>query len=89
MALIDRYRWQIELFFKWFKCILGCRDWLAESPRGVAWQIYCALIAALLLLRSGGNRPHKRALEMIRFYLLGYATLEELCAQLGVEKKKA
>jgi len=89
IALIYRYRWQIELFFKWFKCILGCRHWLAESPRGVALQIYCALIAALLLLRYGGSRPNKRAMEMIRFYLLGYATLDELCAQLGVGKKKA
>lgn len=86
IALIYRYRWQIELFFKWFKCILGCRHWLAESPRGVALQIYCALIASLLLLRYGGSRPNKRAMEMIRFYLLGYATLDELCAQLGVEK---
>jgi len=89
IALIYRYRWQIELFFKWFKCILGCRHWLAESPRGVALQIYGALIAALLLLRYGGSRPNKRAMEMIRFYLLGYATLDELCAQLGVEKNKA
>ena len=89
IALIYAYRWQIELFFKWFKCILGCRHWLAESPRGVALQIYCALIAALLLLRYGGRRPNKRAMEMIRFYLLGYATLEELCAELGVEKKTA
>ncbi|MDP1994475.1 MAG: transposase [Ignavibacteria bacterium] len=24
IALIYRYRWQIELFFRWFKCILGC-----------------------------------------------------------------
>ncbi len=25
IALIYRYRWQIELFFKWIKCVLGCR----------------------------------------------------------------
>ncbi len=24
IALIYRYRWQIELFFKWIKCVLGC-----------------------------------------------------------------
>jgi len=87
LALIYRYRWRIELFFKWLKCILGCRHWLAESPRGVAMQIYCALIAALLLLRHTGRRPGKRAMEMIRFYLLGYATLEELTRRLGIEKK--
>jgi len=82
-------RWRIELFFKWLKCILGCRHWLAESPQGVALQVYCALIAALLLLRATGRRPGKRAMEMIRFYLLGYATLDELSAQLGLAKKTA
>jgi len=87
LALIYRYRWRVELFFKWLKCILGCRHWLAESERGVALQIYCALIAALLLLRYSGKRPGKRAMEMIRFYLLGYATLEELTRQLGIDKK--
>ena len=53
----------------------------------MALQIYCALIAALLLLRHGGSRPGKRAMEMIRFYLLGYADLDELSAALGLEKK--
>jgi hypothetical protein len=87
IALLYRYRWRIELFFKWLKCILGCRHWLAQSPRGVAMQVYCALIAALLLLRATGRRPNKRAMEMIRFYLLGYASLDELTRQLGIEKK--
>jgi hypothetical protein len=87
IALIYRYRWRIELFFKWLKCILGCRHWLAHSPRGVAVQVYCALIAALLLLRVTGRRPGKRAMEMIRFYLLGYASLDELTRELGLAKK--
>jgi hypothetical protein len=87
LALIYRYRWRVELFFKWLKCILGCRHWLAESPRGVALQVYCALIAALLLLRASGRRPGKRAMELIRFYLLGYASLDELTRQLGIEKQ--
>jgi hypothetical protein len=89
LALIYRYRWRVELFFKWLKCILGCRHWLAESQRGVALQVYCALIAALLLLRQSGRRPGKRAMELIRFYLLGYATLDELSAQLGIQKQSA
>ena len=89
LALIYRSRWRVELFFKWLKCILGCRHWLAESERGVALQVYCALIAALLLLRQMGRRPNKRAMEMIRFYFLGYATLEELSAALELEKKSA
>ena len=42
IALIYRYRWQIELFFKWLRSILGCRHLMAESPEGVAIQIYSA-----------------------------------------------
>ena len=66
------------------KCILGCRHWLAESPQGVALQIYLALIAALLLQLYTGRAPTKRMLELIQFYLLGVASLEELCA--GLER---
>jgi hypothetical protein len=86
IALIYRYRWQIELFFKWMKSILGCRHLMAESPEGVAIQIYCALIAALMLQLLTGKRPGKRAMELIRLYLMGYAQLDEVVALLGLEK---
>ncbi len=87
IALIYRYRWQIELFFKWVKCILGCRHLLAESPEGVAAQIYCALIAATLLTLYTGRKPNKRAMEALQLYWLGYASLDELCVALKIEKK--
>jgi IS4 transposase len=77
-GLIYRLRWQIELFFKWIKTILNCRHWLAESPAGVSTQIYCVLIAALLLMLWTGQRPNKRAVESLRLYWLGWATAEEL-----------
>jgi hypothetical protein len=86
IALIYRYRWQIELFFKWLKSILGCRHLMAESPEGVAIQIYSALIAALMLQALTGKRPGKRAMELIQMYLMGYADLKEVIALLGVEK---
>ena len=86
IALICRYRWQIELFFKWLKSILGCRHLMAESPEGVAIQIYSALTAALMLQALTGKRPGKRAMELIRMYQMGYADLEEVVVLLGVEK---
>jgi hypothetical protein len=89
-ALVSQFyrcRWHVELSFRWIKCILGCRHWLAESPEGVAIQIYLALIAALLLQLYSGERPTKRMMELIQFYLLGYASLDELEA--GLEKEKA
>jgi len=87
VALLYQQRWQIELFFRWVKCILGCRHWLAESPQGVAVEIYLALIAALLLQLYAGQRPNRRMMELIRFYLLGVATLDEL--EQGLERELA
>lgn len=89
VALLYRQRWMVELFFRWIKCLLGCRHWLAESERGVAMQVYCALIAALLLALYSGKRPGRRAMELIQFYLLGYATLEELSRQFGLSQKSS
>ena len=86
VALLYKARWQIELFFRWVKCILGCRHWLAESPAGVAIELYLALIAALLLQLYTGQAPNRRMMELIQFYLLGVATLEELWAGLEWER---
>src|SRR5215210_2299749 len=73
-----RRRWQIEGFFRWVKCVLGCRHFLAESERGVTLQLYLALIAGLMLHLLLGRRPNKRLMERLRFYLLGWASAGEL-----------
>lgn len=86
IGLIYRYRWQIELFFKWFKMILGSRHWLAESPRGVAIQLYSAMIATLLLTMVTGRRPTIRQLETLHLYFVGFASERELLRELGLQK---
>jgi hypothetical protein len=86
IGLIYRYRWQIELFFKWFKMILGSRHWLAESPRGVAIQLYSAMIATLLLTMVTGRRPTIRQLETLHLYFVGFASEAELLRELGLQK---
>ena len=78
LAQLYRQRWEVELFFRWIKCTLGCRHWLAESQRGVTIQVYLALIAAVLLQLYVGQRPNKRMLELIQLYLSGIARLDEL-----------
>lgn len=87
VALLYKHRWEVELFFRWLKCILGCRHWLAESPEGAAIELYLALIAALLLQLYTGVRPNRRLMEMIRWYLMGQATLDEL--EQAIEKAKS
>ena len=89
IALLYRYRWQIELFFRWFKCILGCKHLLAQSENGLRIQLYVALIASLLIVLWTGRKPTKRTLEMMQLYFQGWASEEELAAHIaGLKKPK-
>jgi hypothetical protein len=91
-ALLYKKRWQVEYFFRWVKCLLGCGHWLAESPRGVAIQLYLALIGAMLLQLDLGRRPSKRVWELLQWHLVGMlddATLaQELSRQLTAEERQ-
>ena len=78
ISLIYRYRWQIELFFRWFKCILGCSHMLSLSENGVSIQVYCALIASMLITLWTGRKPTKRTFEMLCYHFMGWADDEEL-----------
>ncbi|HEX9596497.1 MAG TPA: IS4 family transposase [Anaerolineales bacterium] len=90
IALAYRYRWTVELFFRWLKCILGYRHLLSHNAKGVAIQCYAALIASLLVVLWTGHKPTRRTWEMIQFYLMGWATLEEVQAHLdNLDKLKA
>jgi hypothetical protein len=82
VALGYRFRWTVELFFRWLKCILGCRHLLANSRDGVTIQVYLAIIASLLISLWVGRKPTVRTLEMIQFYFTGWATEAELMAHL-------
>jgi Transposase DDE domain len=83
IALAYRYRWQIELFFRWLKCVLGCKHLLSTSQNGVAIQVYTALIASLLITLWVGRKPTKRTYEMLCLYFQGWASLDELMAHIN------
>jgi hypothetical protein len=78
IALAYRYRWTVELFFRWLKCILGCRHLLSQSEKGVHLQVYMALIASLLISLWVGRAPSKRTYEMLCHYLSGWASTAEV-----------
>jgi hypothetical protein len=86
VAVAYRYRWSVELFFRWLKSILGCRHLLSQSADGVAIQVYAALIASVLLGQWTGRKPDKRTFEMFCHFFNGWASEAELEAYL---KKKA
>ena len=78
VALGYRYRWAIELFFRWFKCILGCKHLLSTDAEGITIQVYLGIIASLLISIWTGKKPTKRTWEMLQFYFSGWATEDEL-----------
>lgn len=88
IALIYKYRWTIEIFFRFFKQILGCRHLLSTDPVGIEIQTYCAIIACLLIALHTGRKPTKRTYEMICFYFIGWASEDELLAHLEKLKRQ-
>ena len=89
IALIYRHRWKVELFFRVLKSVMGCRHLLSDSIEGVSIQVYCALIATLLLAEYTGQRPNRRSYELVALYLQGWVSNEELAAELARMKRQA
>ena len=78
IGLLFSYRWAVEIFFRFFKHILGCRHLLSHDQNGIEIQTYCAIIACMLIALWTGKKPTLRTYEMICFYFTGLADEEEL-----------
>jgi hypothetical protein len=89
VALAFRYRWSVELFFRWVKCVLGCRHLISQSENGVSIQVYAAMIASLLISLWVGRPPTKRTYEMLCFYLSGWANEAEVVAHIHQLHRRA
>lgn len=87
IALLYRYRWQVELFFRWFKKVLEADHLLSLSENGLTLVMYCALIASMLITLWTGRKPTKRTFEMLCFYFAGLASDGELLTH--IERLKA
>ncbi len=59
---------------------------MAESLTGVMVQVYCALIASVLIVRWTGRKPTKRQWEKLQLYWIGWAKVGDLERSFGVKK---
>src|SRR5215207_2850876 len=87
IAFLYHHRLLIEIFFRFFKQILGCRHLLSRSQNGIEIQTYCAIIACMLISLWTNKKPTLRTYEMICWYFVGMASLDELVAHLDRLKK--
>jgi len=83
VCLIYRKRWTVELFFRFFKHLLGCRHLLSHRKNGIEIQVYLAIIVCMLIALWTGRKPTLRTLEMIRFHFIGWADTDELEAHIA------
>jgi len=82
LALLYKYRWHVEIFFRWLKCTLGCRHLLAHSQNGIELQLYAALIASLMITLWTKRKPTKVSLFYLNMYFEGWADLDEVLSHL-------
>jgi IS4 transposase len=83
IALLYQYRFTIEVFFRFFKHVLGCRHLISDSPRGITIQVYCAIMACMLIALYTRRKPTLRTYEMVCYYFTGLADQEELLRHLA------
>ena len=89
IALIFQYRWTIEIFFRFYKHVLGCRHLLSYKNNGIELQTYAAIIACMLISLWTGRKPTLRTYEMLCWYFTGMADEEELLGHINRLQKIA
>lgn len=88
IALIFKHRWAIEIFFRFFKHVLGCRHLLSYNRNGIELQTYAAIIACMLIALWTGRKPTLRTYEMLCWYFTGMADEGELLAHIARLQKQ-
>jgi hypothetical protein len=88
IALIFKNRWAVEIFFRFFKHVLGCRHLLSYNRNGIELQTYAAIIACMLIALWTGRKPTLRTYEMLCWYFTGMANEEELLAHIARLQKQ-
>lgn len=87
-----RHRWQIELFFRWLKCVVKQQHFMSESATGITIQLYVALIGTLLIALEVGGRPSKydyAMLSLVAGGLLSYDEARPVMAKRRAERARA
>jgi len=83
ISAIYKHRWTIEIYFRFFKHVLGCRHLISHNKNGIEIQMYMAIIACMLINLWTGRKVTLRTYEMVCWYFSGMADLEELEAHIA------
>jgi len=82
IALLYKYRWKIELFFKWIKQHLKIKSFWGTSPNAVRIQIYAAIITYTLMVviknKLKSLQSNYEILQILSISLLNKEPLKDL-----------
>ena len=88
IAQLYRYRWQVELFFRWLKVFANFAHLISESRQGVLLSFYVAVIGVLLMYLHTGAKPSKYAFSLLGMVACGASTLEEIAPILAERERR-
>jgi hypothetical protein len=81
IALIYKCRWMIELLFKQIKQNFPLRYFWGESENAIKIQVYCVLIAQLLMVvlrkKAATKKSFANMITVIRLHLMSYVDLPD------------
>ena len=83
-----RWRWQIELFFRWLKVHANFKHLISHSKNGMSLGFHAALIAVLLIYLKTGRPMSKYAFNLLSFVASGYATMEQILPILKARERE-
>jgi hypothetical protein len=83
IAFLYQYRWMIEVFFRFFKQILGCRHLISTRMQGIQIQVYAAVICCMLLNIVTGKKPTKWMVTLMALHLQGLASDQDVLRELN------
>ena len=82
IAQLYKYRWQIELFFKKLKQNFPLQYFVGDNQNAIEIQIWCSLIALLLLSTIHSQQKSKMAfsifVSVLRLHLFNYIAIRAL-----------
>ena len=78
IAKLYRWRWQIELFFRWLKVHAHFEHLIARSRNGMTPGFYVAVIAVLPIYLRTGRPMSKYAYTLLGCVAAGWARVEDV-----------
>ncbi|MFV0605651.1 MAG: IS4 family transposase [Niabella sp.] len=91
IAALYKYRWKIELFFKKLKQNFPLQYFVGDNQNAIEVQIWCALIAMLLLSTIHHQHKSKMAfsvfVSILRLHLFNYISITNLLKHYQLQRK--